>query len=142
MIRSFSLFVSHSQLCVFDPDMTEPFNEWSPAHVGQGFSWRRGSVSFRTLPESGMHSVEVRCGEYMVYSPFAGAVRAIEVPYAVEDGRVEIASISERELISVQPACYSLRFIAFAPTEQEVAHIEIWFLRNVQPGFLHPASRC
>jgi hypothetical protein len=41
-----SILVSYNQISVFDPDLDEPFNDWSDAHVRQGFSWRPGSVSF------------------------------------------------------------------------------------------------
>lgn len=49
--------ISYSQLCVFDPALTEPYNEWLPEHNAQGFSWRPGSVSFATsFDREAMHS--------------------------------------------------------------------------------------
>jgi Competence protein J (ComJ) len=42
----FQVFVGYSQLSVFDPSLSEPFNNWTPGHVAQGFAWRPGSASF------------------------------------------------------------------------------------------------
>ena len=54
----FQVFVSYSQLSVFDPTLSEPVNNWTSGHVAQGFAWRPGSVSFKSLSESGTHNVE------------------------------------------------------------------------------------
>jgi hypothetical protein len=48
----FQVFVGYSQLSVFDPSLSEPFNNWTPGHVAQGFAWRPGSASFKTLFEA------------------------------------------------------------------------------------------
>jgi hypothetical protein len=48
----FQVFVGYSQLSVFDPSLSEPFNNWTPGHVVQGFAWRPGSASFKTLFEA------------------------------------------------------------------------------------------
>ena len=42
------LDVSYGQVGVFWAILAKPFNDWSEAHVRQGFAWRPGSVSFKT----------------------------------------------------------------------------------------------
>ncbi|MEM7246543.1 MAG: competence protein ComJ [Acidobacteriota bacterium] len=86
--------VSYTQLCVFRADLDEPFNDWEPTHVAQGFAWREGSVSFRTF-ENGGHRVVVREQDDPP-SLASETVRAIVVPFDVpEEGRVEVASIAD-----------------------------------------------
>src|SRR5207249_8431330 len=87
--------VSYSQLAVFDHSLERPFNEWTDRHVAQGFSWRPGSVAFRTIEEGGRHVVTVMLGAHESELA-ADAVRVIDVPFEIPlDGAIEIGSISE-----------------------------------------------
>lgn len=56
-VASFSLEIAYGQIGVFDASLAQPFNDWTDAHVRQGFSWRSGSVSFRTLEGAGAIAV-------------------------------------------------------------------------------------
>lgn len=38
-----TLEVAHRQLAVFDARLSDPFNDWSDAHMAQGFAWRPGA---------------------------------------------------------------------------------------------------
>ncbi|MBN9391540.1 MAG: hypothetical protein J0I20_26140 [Chloroflexi bacterium] len=58
MLEIFDFYISYSQLIIFDNELEAPFNDWRPEHVAQGFSWREGSVSFRTLEDNGSMRVE------------------------------------------------------------------------------------
>lgn len=57
------LEVDYNQVAVFSSGLANPFNDWEERHVGQGFSWRPESVSFRTL-ENGPHLIEVVITEH------------------------------------------------------------------------------
>jgi hypothetical protein len=107
------LFISHSQVAVFDPSLERPLNFWTKGHVAQGFSWRPGSVSFATLSEGGRYDVEVIVESKS--SPIADAVvRAIEVPFGVPArGAVEIGSVAGGQEISLPPGPCGLRFEEF-----------------------------
>lgn len=102
------LFITYSQLAVFNSDLENPFNDWNASHVRQGFSWRPGSVSFRTLFETGMLQVRVvfdADAQSLKYQP----KRGIRVPFEVTaSGLVEIASISDGFQILVSPGMYSV----------------------------------
>lgn len=129
----FTVEVSYAQLAVFDARLVTPFNDWSDAHVGQGFSWRPGSVSFATLDTSGPMTVRVdRSG---AHSTTEGLVeRAIRVPFTVPAHReVEISTISETVSIEIEGGAYALTFchgrtlggamwasLVFEPAEAEV----------------------
>jgi hypothetical protein len=128
MNANFSVFVSYSQISVFNPTLKDPFNDWSPKHVRQGFSWRAGSVSFKTLGEGGIYSVEVSTTTYLPFDTSESAVRVIEVPFTLEGAEVEIGSISDTKVITVGPGDYSLRFHAYAPNRDAVTHIKFLFL--------------
>jgi hypothetical protein len=111
-MSGFQVFVSYSQLSVFDPSLSNPFNDWTSRHVSQGFAWRPGSVSFKTLSESGMCDIEVLSdGNEVPVSP--QAIRVIEVPFLVPgSGLIEVASISDGRQIEISPGQYQLRFEA------------------------------
>ncbi|MGZ3275719.1 MAG: competence protein ComJ [Caulobacteraceae bacterium] len=105
------LSLSHNQLCVFDPSLDAPFNDWTDAHFAQGFSWRPGSVSFAVDDDHASAIVDVTCSE----SPpdLAGAESAIRVPFHVaESGQVEVGSILGGAEASLPPGSYALHFLA------------------------------
>lgn len=101
--------VLYGQIAVFRAAMTDPFNDWTSAHVAQGFSWRPGSVSFATLSESGPIHVEViRERPVGLTSP---ASRIIVVPFDVGlSGDIEVATIGEARPLKVEPGVYRLWF--------------------------------
>lgn len=105
--------VSYTQICVFDSGMETPFNDWTDAHVAQGFAWRPGSVSFGTLMSSGSVDIEVIVLD-RPFSEFSEALRVISVPFEVPaSGGIEIASIGDSEAISLEPGNYELIFEHF-----------------------------
>jgi hypothetical protein len=116
-MASFQVFVSYSQLSVFDPSLSEPFNNWTPGHVAQGFAWRPGSASFKTLSESGTHNVELLSdGNEIPVS--LKAIRIVEVPFLVpSNGSSDVASISDGHRLRLPPGPYQLRFEALPGSE-------------------------
>lgn len=106
---SFNLDVSYSQIAIFDSALSQPFNDWTNEHVCQGFAWRKGSVSFRTLLESGLHKVEVAVTENEDRLSDS-VIRAIEVPFTVpESGDIEVASISDGVHLQLPSGNYALK---------------------------------
>lgn len=106
---SFSLSISHSQVAVFNSELINPFNGWSDIQVRQGFSWRSGSVSFKTLDTDGALLVSFNCIDK--YVPVTGAIRAISVPFECSSsGKIEIASISDAQEVPLEPGLYQLIF--------------------------------
>src|SRR5260221_2439043 len=113
-MTKFQLFVSHSQLSIFDPSLQKPFNNWTRAHVNQGFAWRPGSVSFRTLLESGNCDVEL-FSDGIEVPVLSSAIRVIEVPFFLTKlGRVEVASVSDGRQFEMASGFYRLRFEALS----------------------------
>lgn len=109
MASKVTVDVSHGQLAVFASSLQHPFNDWTDRHVAQGFSWRPGSVSFLTLVESGLHSIEIKIVEY-VGALHGEAVRAIDVPFEVPpDGAIDVGSISNAASVSLRPGPLLLR---------------------------------
>lgn len=103
------LEVSYAQLAVFDARLERPFNDWSDAHVRQGFAWRPGSVSFATLETSG--PIEATVARSTETSPSAEPERAIVVPFTVPaHGEIEIATISASMPLPLAPGEYALTF--------------------------------
>lgn len=107
MPHRFELYVSYSQLAVFRSGLAAPFNTWTHDQVKNGYSWAPGSVSFKTPMETGTYSVDVL--ETREQDP--PALGSIEVPFSVpSDGRVEVASISDRCLVEVPAGEAMLRY--------------------------------
>jgi Competence protein J (ComJ) len=130
-MAAFRLFVSYSQLSVFDPSLAKPFNNWTRSHVAQGFAWRPGSVSFRTLSESGACDVELLLGEGG-RPILPNALRAIEVPFLVpSNGALEVASIGDGKRLELPSGSYQLRFEALPKFA-----IRLVFTKAMEPGFL------
>ena len=113
----FQVIVSYSQISVFDPSLSEPFNNWTSGHVAQGFAWRPGSASFKTLSESGTYHIELLSdGKEIPVSP--NAIRIVEVPFlAPGDGSIEVGSISDGHRLRLPPGPYQLRFEALRGSE-------------------------
>ena len=110
----YTIDISYSQLTVFSSDLSNPFNYWTDTHVKQGFAWRPGTVSFRTLVDAGSHDVEVAFVDGA--QPLTlSAVRIIEVPFEVGSSNgVEIASIADGIFVDLARGKYALRSHAFA----------------------------
>ena len=127
--------VSHSQLAVFAGALPQPFNDWSNQHVAQGFAWRPGSVSFRTMLEAGPHVVAIEvCDHAGLLDP--DAVRAIEVPFDVPaDGAVEIGSISETVPLTLPAGSFLLRCEFLRPVGTEGERVRLIFARQDVPQF-------
>jgi hypothetical protein len=102
--------VSYAQIAVFDAEMSTPLNDWTAAHVAQGFSWRPGSVSFGTLLSSASATVEVLLNKPLVENA-SRAARIIVVPFFVPvHGSIEIASVAGGVAVSLPPGNYELTF--------------------------------
>lgn len=131
MSGPFSMYVSYQQLCVFEPSLAEPFNAWKDEHVAQGFSWRPGSVCFGTLDPDGQ--VEIAFGSSSgVPAPAPATVRAIVVPIAVpDDGRLEIATITESKIVQAPPHTNGLLFEAGLGGRRD--QYRITFLKGPSP---------
>lgn len=107
MASQFDIYVTYSQLAVFSPGISEPFNAWTDEQVRDGYSWRPQSVSFKTPVESGTYTVEV----VETQNQSSSAAGSIEVPFDVpNDGKVEVASISDSHVVSVRAGKAALRY--------------------------------
>lgn len=102
------IYLSYSQICIFLSSLSNPFNDWSDRNFTQGFSWRNGSASFRTLTEEGDHKINLFINE-PVPEIDESVVRAIKVPFETSDGNIEIASVSDSTPLEVPPGKYSLQ---------------------------------
>lgn len=135
MVTTVVLEVSYGQLSVFASALQQPFNDWSDKHVMQGFAWRPGSVSFRSMVEAGRHSIDIDTVDNLG-ALRDDAVRAIEVPFEVPaDGAVEVGSIGESVLLSLPTGLFLLRceFLRHAGSEGE--RVRLTFARRDFPRF-------
>lgn len=94
MIHEQDVYVSYSQVCVFDSSLESPFNDWTDADVAKYSSAREHSISFRTEQESGRYSIEVADEERL--DSYGNLIRCIECQLTISrNGMIEVASISD-----------------------------------------------
>lgn len=110
MAEIFPLFVSYQQLAVFNHSLDNPFNDWKPRHVSQGFSWRAESVSFR-VPEGENYIVEV-LQDSEPSALIGEPTRIIMTPFArIKDNSITVGSITEENRVLIDEAAnYQLVF--------------------------------
>jgi Competence protein J (ComJ) len=127
--------VSYSQLAVFASELTQPFNDWTDRHVSQGFAWRPGSVSFRSMVEAGSHEVEVKIVQHMG-ATHPEALRIIEVPFAIaDDGEIEVGSIAETVPLSLPAGDFLLRCEFLQPASSALNRVRLTFAKKSAPRF-------
>jgi hypothetical protein len=124
------IVLSYAQLCVFDADLEQPYNDWDEEHTAQGFSWRLGSVSSAVENNIGPVSVDLTVGDLPPHT--VGSSTAIRVPFDVPpSGRVEIGSIMSGVEVAIPHGQYALYFIAPGSGDQP------YLLAFVTSGDLH-----
>ena len=129
------LDVSYSQVAVFDSSLKQPFSLWTEKHVSQGFAWRLGSASFRTIKEFGSHSLEVTVSDDDL-EICADAQRVIEVPFVVPaSGEIDVASISDSRALNIRPGSYVLRFECSSEANGTGNKIKFSFIKNKKSEF-------
>lgn len=90
-LASFNIGLDYSQICIYDPILEFPGNDWDDQHVEQGFTWRPFSVSFRTIGSDDDCDIEIWDAPEISIQP--NAVRAIVVPFsATMSGSVAITN--------------------------------------------------
>lgn len=119
--------ISYGQLCVFDPSLDEPFNDWTDRHLEQGFAYRPGSVSFAT-DQGGEAIVAIRRA---AQPPDLQEARvAIVVPFEVADsGEVEVGSISSSAAAEIGAGQFALYFVDRGATASP--NFELVFVEDV-----------
>ena len=105
---SLKVYLSHSQLCVFLSSLPQPFNDWSDRSFTQGFAWRPGSVSFRTVEGEADHKINFFVDEIVPNLP-VDTVRAFRVPFDAQDGKIEIAGVCDTIPLDVRACNYILQ---------------------------------
>jgi hypothetical protein len=131
-MASLVLEISYAQLAVFDASLTQPFNDWSDAHVRQGFSWRAGSVSFRTLESAGPIAVQVFHSRQLDLGT-SRAERIITVPFTVPaSGEIEVASISSGAPLLLPAGEYELT-LEHGSSKESGMWANLYFERSLQP---------
>ena len=118
--------LSYKTLTVHRAGIDLPFNDWTPTHVSQGFSWRPESVSFRVM-EPEFSSNLVRLDQAETYIPAPEARRIIRVPFQVEAAGVEITSpFSEAWAVPLPSGRYALYFAIEPVPSMEGQAEEAW----------------
>lgn len=107
-MTTFHFSVSYAQVAVFLSCLEQPFNNWTDRHVAQGFSWRPGSVSFRTFDDGDIEMTVLMESERRETE---AAERIIRVPFHVPSGAmVEVGTILDTVQVEIPPGDYAITF--------------------------------
>lgn len=135
MTTKIDVEVSYGHLAVFVSSLKRPFNDWTDQHVAQGFAWRPGSVSFRSMIEAGQHSVEIDVTNQMG-TVHPDAMRVVEVPFEIpSDGAVEVGSIAETVPVSLPAGSFLLRCEFLQPASIAGERVRLTFAKEDAPRF-------
>jgi len=135
MATTVDLEVSYGQLAVFASSLKQPFNDWTDQHVLQGFAWRPGSVSFRSMVVAGRHSIEIDVADH-VGAVHADAVRVVEVPFEIPaDGAVDVGSIAETVPLSLPAGSFLLRCEFLHTADATGERVRLTFAKKDTPRF-------
>ena len=135
MATTVGLEISYGQLAVFASSLTQPFNDWTDQHVSQGFAWRPGSVSFRSMVVAGRHSIEIDVANH-VGAVHPDAVRVVEAPFEIPaDGAVEVGSIAETVPLSLPAGSFLLRCEFLQPAGAAGERVRLTFAKKDAPRF-------
>lgn len=112
-----------------------PFFVWNERQLGQGFAWRPGTVSFRTLDADGPHDIRICLVRGEPPLP-PRAVRVIEVPFLlpVANG-IEVGGRLDTRMLALRAGSYVLR-VAFFNAPQ----VEFSFMGDAEPRFAIPVA--
>ncbi|TMJ37905.1 MAG: hypothetical protein E6G89_13305, partial [Alphaproteobacteria bacterium] len=133
--EKFELLVSYYQFGIFDAAVKNPFNDWFPEHVAQGFAWRPDSAFFQTPFGDGAHVFEVWVANHR--PPLDGkAVRAIIVPFPKRTtAALEVGSVGASHVLRM-PADRDSIFVEFAVYEDsEIPLVRITFYNEGETVF-------
>ena len=119
-----SIYLSYSQFCMFLSSLDQPYNDWSDRSYAQGFAWRLGSASFRSLVDEGKHITNFFINEH-VPAISADVVRAFKVPFTVSDRNIEVGSISSTVPLELPEGDYSLQVEFIRPSSSGVYAINV-----------------
>ena len=108
----FDASADHGQIVVFRLSLANPYNDWTEAHMDQGFTWREGSVSFGVEdPLSCL--VEVLLGDEST-SINDSPKRVILVPFKSDGNGVAIGDgLCENNSLNLPSGEYQLSFELF-----------------------------
>lgn len=118
MLASFKLGICYSQIAVYDPDIENPFNDWTQQHGAQGFTWRPGSVSFGMIGPFPDLIVEVWQADEITLRP--ETIRAILVPFVVGKSGVAVSGLDDLgKIVQIPEGKYALYFEIRFQSEDE-----------------------
>ena len=138
MVTKFPLSVSYGQVVVYTANLERPGLLWDDDHLAQGFAWDNGIVSFAVPDHDGASLVEVNSLEKQ-RPPIDRALWAVEVPFEVTSGNIEVGTIMMMRTVHVPIGKYSLIFQSLPGRKVDNADFtfvfELTFLPNDKADF-------
>jgi hypothetical protein len=102
---SYVLYVSYGQISVFNYGIENPYSDWSPDHIAQGFTLREGAIGIATINSYGKIKININLSQEISKD----AIRVFILPFCVKGGKgIQIASITEEFSIKIVDGDYSV----------------------------------
>ena len=100
---------TYGQICLFDPGLKHPINDWDQEHERQGFTWRHGSVSFAVPDKDGDWLFRVEMGKFS-RDPSLTYRRITSVPFTISERGVEIGGVFLSQVYDLAEGDYNLTY--------------------------------
>lgn len=111
MITEFPTIVLYTQVVVHLPGLPRSGLLWNDDHVGQGFAWSEGIVSFGVPDHDGQCLIRVDNADSIEVND--SAEWAVQTPFDVSGTPLKIGSIGNMKDVKVPLGKYNLMFEAF-----------------------------
>jgi hypothetical protein len=127
---SCELYISYSQFSVFNYGIENPFSDWSPDHVAQGFTLREGAIGIATINSYGKIKINVNLSKEIL----TDALRVFILPFCIKGGKgIRIASITEEVPIEMADGDYSI-IIQTGNIDSENEWCNLSFIKSTELG--------
>jgi hypothetical protein len=107
-IGKFTTFIVNTLIGVFVDTEDNALNDWTMEHVQQGFTWRKRSVSFGTVRDSGEIEVTLEITTEPQLHP--DAQRIIQVPFEIDSDKIAVSEAVNFFEFNVPEGKYKLLF--------------------------------
>lgn len=124
------LDADYSQICLFDPGLENPFNDWDSEQTDQGFTFRPGSVSFGTIDEQTEWEFTLELTEFKLRQDVS-YIRIIQLPFEVLNDGLEIGGVLSSKVYNIESGNYKLTFAIFDEAGQLKGSLNL--LRTEEP---------
>lgn len=116
-MATFEFALLYRQLYVYDSALPDPYNDWTAAHVEQGFAYRPVSVAFSVLEEES-YQVNILTANFVILPP--DALFAVRVSLRADSGQICVGGIADDTVAYEDSLWWTVIFIERAKMQVDL----------------------